>query len=100
MNAPDVRLVRNGDEYRMIVDGADIGEVHRSRFSASNSMRSRYKNTGWSNRSGFGEGHWGWTGHTPEDEYPTRREAVEDAVANYLRRRDADTNTDNQGAPK
>lgn len=67
--------------YRVLLDGEDIGEVWRVRFPGSASPAGAIGGFR-ANHGGYRTGHNGWVADTaPEDEYPTRREAVEDMAA-------------------
>lgn len=70
-------------EYQVFLNGDHIGNVRKSRMNAVGSMRYRTFN----NRSDHGVGHWAWDADlAPENEYPTRREAVQDMVAAWRRK--------------
>lgn len=68
-------------EYRVTLDGETIGNVWRVRFPGSASPQGSiggYRD----NHDGYRCGHWSWVADSaPEDEYPTRAEAVDDMRA-------------------
>lgn len=62
--------------YMAYVDGVRLGEVRKIRHSAGSEFRK-------GNGSGWGKGSWGWEADgAPEIDYPTRSNAVADAIRN------------------